>query len=92
MSGGNLTSAYLIINISKNNLVSVDLMSSGPSSTPQYIGLLNAIGNAGSEWSVNLNITLTNFGTGARYDRAPSIDDPTAKIQLIYSKTNETPP
>jgi len=83
MSRGNLTSAYLIINKSKNNLVSVDLTSQ----KTEYIGLLNA----NSKWSVNLNIILTNFGT-ATYNQPPKVGDPTAEIQLIYSKTDETPP
>jgi len=82
MSGGNLTSAYLIINKS-GTLVSVDLKNTGLT----YIGQLSS----NSKWSVNLKIELTKFGA-ATYDRPPKVDDPTAKIQLIYSKTNETPP
>jgi len=91
MGGGNLTSAYLIVNRS-GTLVPIDLTSGGPTSQPQYIGILNA----GSQWTINLNFTLTNLGTARNnpnaYNQAPKITDAYAEIQLIYSPSTETPP
>jgi len=78
LSGGNLTSATLIV-----NNVQVDLTATGTIK----IGTLNA----GSQWSVDLQLVLSNVGTGT-YNQAPKIADPSAAIQLIYSPSTETPP
>jgi len=83
--GGNLTSAKLIIRDAGGTVASIDIDST--STTPIYVGSLSA----NSQWSIDLKLVLSNVGSGT-YSQAPKITDNSAKIELIYSLAQETPP
>jgi hypothetical protein len=74
----------LIYDSSSNKITEVDLLTTNPSG---WFGPISA----GSEWSIDLKITIPEKGGSS--SSAPSISQPTASIQLIYSPQNtETPP
>jgi hypothetical protein len=76
--------AKLLIYSGSTNVAIVDLLTTG---TTTWLGPISA----GSEWSIDLEITILE--TGGSSSSAPSISQPTASIQLIYSPQNtETPP
>ena len=81
------TKANLIIyDSSGNKIKEVDLLSTG---TPTWFGPISA----GSEWSIDLEITIPEPQTGSYSSSPPTISKPTASIQLIYSPQNtENPP
>jgi len=76
--------AKLLIYSGSNNVATVDLLTTG---TTTWFGPISA----GSEWSIDLKITIPE--TGGSPSSPPTISQPTASIQLIYSPQNtETPP
>lgn len=79
-----LSEAKLLIYSGSTNVAIVDLLTTG---TTTWLGPISA----GSEWRMDLNITIPE--TGGSSSTAPTISQPTASIQLIYSpQSTETPP
>ena len=74
----------LIYDSSGNKIKEVDLLTTG--TTTWFAQQISA----GSEWRMDLNITIPETGSSSS---APSISQPTASVQLIYSpQSTETPP
>ena len=78
--------AKLLIYSGSTNVAIVDLLTTG---TTTWLGPISA----GSEWRMDLNITIPEPQTGSYSSSAPTISQPKASIQLIYSpQSTETSP
>ncbi|MGC8577958.1 MAG: hypothetical protein ACP5M7_08230 [Thermoproteota archaeon] len=78
------TEAKLLVFSGSTNVAAVDLLSTG---TTAWLGPIPANG----VWSIDLKVVIPE--TGGSSSSAPSISQPTASVQLIYSPQNtESPP
>ncbi|MGB9895407.1 MAG: hypothetical protein ACPLN2_05825 [Thermoproteota archaeon] len=79
------TEAELLVFSGSTNVAAVDLLSTG---TTAWLGPIPANG----VWSIDLKVVILEK-TGDSSSSAPSISQPTASVQLIYSPQNtESPP